>query len=95
MQPNSINEAVLRMACPYIPDSMQGMGSQFLTATSLFYEKTLKDHHIGVLSGPNNAMEVAEGKPAAIVLATDKIPLPFQSKRLSATRNFGCIPQMM
>ncbi len=37
-----------------------------------FMKRHLKDHQIGVLSGPNNAMEVAEGKPAAIVLATDK-----------------------
>ncbi|MBT3469973.1 MAG: NAD(P)-dependent glycerol-3-phosphate dehydrogenase [Opitutae bacterium] len=39
------------------------------------YLKTqLQEHHVGVLSGPNNALEIANGKPAAIVLATQENP---------------------
>jgi len=39
-----------------------------------FLKTRLPECLVGVLSGPNNAMEVAEGKPAAIVLATENNP---------------------
>ncbi len=39
-----------------------------------YLKSQLPEHHVGVLSGPNNALEVASGKPAAIVLATQDNP---------------------
>ena len=39
-----------------------------------YLKSQLPGHHIGVLSGPNNAREIANGKPAAIVLATQENP---------------------
>jgi len=39
-----------------------------------FLKNKLPEHQVGVLSGPNNALEVANGKPAAIVLATQDNP---------------------
>ncbi len=39
-----------------------------------YIKQVLPEQHVGILSGPNNAREIAEGKPAAIVLATRENP---------------------
>jgi glycerol-3-phosphate dehydrogenase (NAD(P)+) len=42
-----------------------------LSPAAYIRKKLPAGHHTGVLSGPNNAQEVAAGKPAAILLAHD------------------------
>lgn len=47
-----------------------------------YIKKYLPDHHnTGVLSGPNNAQEIAKGKPGAILLAHDENPHALQIQK--------------